>query len=159
MRDKARKERGWLFFAIVLTILLYGVWIGGEILYFNWALAKYDWAQHDGGFTSQLKLRIICHKIISHWTGNHHDAFITLDNVGNSDSIPYLINALKWHEPADGIDVAACTTDHCVDCLKKLTGLDFGYSHKDWLEWWQNQGVKMSREELDALAVQPEKKE
>ncbi|PKL49491.1 MAG: hypothetical protein CVV42_05770 [Candidatus Riflebacteria bacterium HGW-Riflebacteria-2] len=139
MSETAKKERIWLILAVILLAGIYGAWGMVESWLANRALANFDWDHYSNSADEQLELRIICHKIISYKYGNHHDAFVTLIQIGNPDSVPLLINALKWHEPTDGSDIVSCTTDHCVEALRNLTGMDFGYSYKDWHKWLQTQ--------------------
>lgn len=149
----AKKDRIWFVIALVLLAAFYGVWGLAECWLSNRALAQYDWDSHDNSPAAQLKLRVICHKIISCKFGNHHDAFVALIAAGDRDSIPYLINALKWHEPTDGSDIVSCTADHCHEALCKLTGMNFGYSYNDWNHWWQTEGAMLSSAELARLAA------
>ncbi|MBU1108053.1 MAG: hypothetical protein KKB51_15380 [Candidatus Riflebacteria bacterium] len=149
----SRKHLAWFFATVVLAALIFGTWLYVEIWVPNRALSQYARSQDDSEIVAQEKLRTLCHKIISHRLGNHHDAFITLENVGNRDSIPYLLHALSWQEMPDADGTVVCTTEHCVSCLQKLTGMDFGFSHYDWNKWWQDTGSKLSSEELAKRAT------
>ena len=83
--------------------------------------------------------RLLCHRIISHRIGAPHDAFLHLRHIGNKDSIPLLIRALKWQKSPEG-DMIVCTTGHCVDALRSLTGEDYGTDYRKWHEWWKTTG-------------------
>ncbi|MEK7484384.1 MAG: hypothetical protein AABZ60_08645 [Planctomycetota bacterium] len=84
------------------------------------------------------ELRELSHKVLSFPIGNHHDAFMILERVGNKDSIPYLISGLKWqNETNEGI--ITCEKSCCLKALKKLTGEDVGLSYENWKKWWDSQ--------------------
>jgi len=84
-------------------------------------------------------IRNLCHHIISHRPGCPHDPFIHLCHIGNAESVPLLIQALNWQTP-EGKETGICTTDHCLDALRSLTGEDFGYLSTDWEQWWKETG-------------------
>jgi hypothetical protein len=84
--------------------------------------------------------RRLCHRLISHRIGAHHDAFLQLQDIGNKDSVPLLIRALKWQAPPVG-DGVVCTTGHCVGALRSLTGEDYGTDYRKWDEWWRSAGI------------------
>ena len=96
-------------------------------------------------YRARKKVRVACHKVLSHRIGNHHDAFITIQYVGNKDSIPYLIRALKRLEARYPQEVAdkkfgLCTFGHCRSSLEKLTGMEFGWDNKACEMWWEQTG-------------------
>jgi hypothetical protein len=62
--------------------------------------------------------------------------------MGNAKSVPLLIQALKWQKPVEG-EIYICTTAHCVDALRSLTGEDFDFSPSAWAEWWEETGSKL----------------
>ncbi len=33
-----------------------------------------------------------------------------------------------------------CTTGHCIDALRSLTGEDYGTDYRKWQEWWEKTG-------------------
>lgn len=68
-----------------------------------------------------------------------HDPCILLERCGDTDSIPYLIGALKWqpHIPTE-TGVVECTGYHPIDALKKITGVDVGPNYENWREWYLN---------------------
>ncbi len=90
---------------------------------------------------AQEKIKI-AHKVLRYPIGNHHDAFIILVHHGNEDSIPYLINALKWYERfnKEEDDFIACTKTHCLEALRKITGKDMGNNTIAWKNWYNGRG-------------------
>ncbi len=67
---------------------------------------------------------------------DHHDGSLTLAYIGDIDSVPALLKVLQDNPPApDG--TMACTTEHAIEALKKITGADPGYTYKKWNAWWQ----------------------
>ena len=44
-------------------------------------------------------------------------------------------------------------TGHCVECLRHLTGMDFGWHQPDWEKWWRNEGSKLPPDELAKRAA------
>jgi len=157
VNDK-QNRRPFLFWFVVATIFaafLSGVWLYFNVWLPNRELANYSWsglAPVNDDALSQ-RWREISHKVISYPFGNHHDAFLVLETQGNHESIPYLLRALSWQQMPDGNGTVVCTTEHCVDCLQKLTGKDFGCLHEDWVEWWQKEGVRLPVEELAKRAA------
>lgn len=87
--------------------------------------------------------RELCHCIISHRIGAPHDAFLYLAKIGNKDSIPLLIRALKWQNPPKH-DFMVCTTKHCIDALRSLTGEDYGTNYRKWEDWWSTTGKRLA---------------
>ena len=83
--------------------------------------------------------RDLCHRIISHRFGDHHDPFLLLCRIGNKDSVPLLIRALSWQKPS-----GLCVPKHCEDALRSLTGQDFGMDSSKWEEWWRTSGDSLS---------------
>jgi len=128
-----------------------GIWIYFELVVPNQQLTAFDSTNSDPEYVAHM--RRVSHKVISSWIGNHHDAFLVLEQVGNHESIPYLIRALKMQETADSDGVVICTAEHCVSCLQRLTGMNFGYEHYDWQKWWEEEGARLSAAELAARAA------
>jgi hypothetical protein len=86
--------------------------------------------------------RLVCQRVISHRIGTH-DAFLHLARIGNKDSVPLLIRALRGEKlPTDGMTV--CTTGHCIGALRSLTGEDFGADYVKWEQWWNTTGHALS---------------
>ena len=142
----------WSSAAVLLAVAAFGIWFYVAIWIPNRTLARSDWWQNEYKNAPQKKVRTLCHRIISHRIGNHHDAFLALDAVGNRDSIPYLIRALKWQRPPED-GMLDCQTGHCIQCLRDLTGMDFGWRQADWDKWWRNEGSKMPPDELAKRAA------
>ena len=89
--------------------------------------------------TSQIgydsdRARQICHRVLRMRGANHHDAFLLLRDCGDLSSVPYLIQALRWHPvfPDGGME---CTTAHGVQALKAITHEDFGFDLNAWEQW------------------------
>lgn len=132
---------------ILLVAGVFAIWAYFEVLRPNWMLARLG-SGHRKQAVPPEKLRKICHKVLTQRFGNHHDAFIALETVGNAESIPYLINALKWQRiPVKG-GVVTCTTAHCTQRLWELTGEWYEYDYSKWEAWWKETGSKMTPEEL-----------
>ncbi len=127
------------------------MWIYFELVVPNQQLIAFDSTNKDPEYMAHM--RKVSHKVIGRWFGNHHDAFLVLEQVGNHESIPYLIRALKMQQTADSDGVVVCTTEHCVDCLHALTGMNFGYEYEEWQKWWEEEGAKLSAAELAARAT------
>ena len=110
------------------------------------------WTMTDYRGVPQERVRHVAHRMISLPWGNHHDAFVALGEVGNVESIPYLIRALKWQQPPDGNGGVVCTTAHCSRRLWELTGMWFRSDYAKWKQWWDDTGSHLSPEELRAQA-------
>ena len=138
---------------IALVLLFLGVAI--TWFFFEFFLphrTMYDSRQFDlqGDCRARKRVRDACHKILSHRIGNYYAAFWTLDEVGNQDSIPYLIQALKTLNlnplpteliPYKRNDRIICMyIERCRGSLKKLTGMDWGTDHEQWENWWKETG-------------------
>lgn len=98
------------------------------------------------------RVRHLAHRMISLPWGNHHDAFVALGEVGNAESIPYLIRALKWQEPPDTNGIVVCTTAHCSRRLLGLTGMWFRSDYEKWKQWWDETGCHMTPDQLAGQA-------
>jgi len=69
-----------------------------------------------------------------------HDACGDLRYVGDVSSVPHIIRALRFfpdEEIAGTGRGIVCTQQHCVDVLRKLTGVDVGVSYTSWQKWWE----------------------
>lgn len=100
-----------------------------------------DIVYRQGSAPDADRLRQLCHRIISCRFSNHHDAFALLIDCGDSSSIPYLIKALRWHQPDGGSGV--CTDLHCVEALEKITGQHLRYDTEAWSRWYRLQRKKV----------------
>jgi hypothetical protein len=88
--------------------------------------------------------RYTAHQVIRFPMGNHHDAFLLLEKVGDKESVPLLMNALKWQDlPEDEDDLLVCTTTHCLEALQSLTDHDAGDDHRAWKKWWAETGSEL----------------
>jgi len=141
---------GWQLATVASTYFVAVLsWLYIEVSLPNMQLQTAEWSS--GNPLSQraaTKARNACHKVLSHRYGNHHDAFVILGNVGNAESIPYLINALQWQSPPHEDGSVVCTTHHCISRLRELTGEWHGADYIKWKKWWDETGRKMSPEEL-----------
>lgn len=127
-----------VFFVVHLLVLapiggyLYGWWRAWNRFYdTEWICTLHP---EDGRETAERALRVPI---------DIHDPCITLIRQGNSESIPYLIGALKWQpqtSPGDGR--LECTKIHCLEALKKITGVDAGENYEDWRDWYHQQSGK-----------------
>ncbi len=109
-------------------VYLYGWWQAWNRLY------HIDWTQ----FKSPEELREIAERTLR-VPLDIHDPCIMLMEHGDSGSVPYLIGALKWQPnwPTEN-GFGECTKGHCLDALKKITGVDAGLNYEDWRGWYEN---------------------
>ena len=117
-------------------------------------------------YRARKKVRDASHKVLFLWIGNYHDALMTIFDVGDKDSIPYLIRALKrfnlkaQSQKAKPMDNFYIDYGHCVKCcrgtLKKFTGLDFGTDHTKWQDWWEQTGCHLTFDENKGQLVSQE---
>ena len=149
--DQLKNRIFWLLMVTTTLLFSCGFWIYFALVVPNLQLAEFDSTNKDPEYIAHM--RTVSHKVIGSWIGNHHDAFLVLEQVGNHESIPYLIRALKMQQNADSDGVVICTAEHCVDCLQRLTGMNFGYEPDDWQKWWEEEGVKLSAAELAKRAA------
>ena len=141
MKLRLRYLAGLLLLVLLLGVAFYMSFINPSRQLARWAMADYRDVPHD-------RVRHVAHQIISLPWGDHHDAFVALGEVGNVESIPYLIRALKWQELPDTNGVVVCTTAHCSRRLWELTGMWFGSDHEKWKMWWDESGCHMTPEQL-----------
>jgi hypothetical protein len=66
-----------------------------------------------------------------------HDGALTLEYVGDIESVPALLVVLEEY-PADSHGGMACPGAHALDALKKITGANPGFTHRAWSDWWKN---------------------
>ena len=134
---------------IVLAICGAGLWAYLEIWIPNQTLSRLDWVKT----APPEEVRKVCHKVISHRFGNHHDAFILLNRAGNEESIPCLIRSLAWQQGPNERGNMVCTTGHCLDSLRALTGESSLTTYGAWKQWWDEAGSKMPKEEIRRLVA------
>ena len=155
--------------SITLTLLFFSIattWLFVEFIWPIRIISNPDWRHSDfqGDYALHKKTRNACHKILKHRLGNHHDAFLAIESVGNKDSIPYLIRALKWQTEKHEKEVAStktvpCTFGHCISSLEKLSGVKLGLDYEVWTKWWEQTGRHLPfDEEKRQLTPQEETK-
>ena len=162
-----RKRKKVVVKGIVLAVLFVCVvitWFSIEFILPVRTVCNRDWLYSDfqEDYALRKKIRNACHKILRYRIGNHHDAFIAIIEVGDKDSIPYLIRALKWQhvEHKDAVakrELVPCTFKHCVDALEKLAGKKLGWEYETWEDWWEQTGRHLPfDEEKGHLILQDE---
>ncbi|MBI4863442.1 MAG: PQQ-like beta-propeller repeat protein [Candidatus Riflebacteria bacterium] len=85
----------------------------------------------DPGSQPPEQVRLVCHRVLSEPPGNHHDAYVMLDQVADETTVPVLIGSLKW------LTRDVCTESHCLDLLRYLCNVDLGDDHDTWRHWWE----------------------
>ena len=85
------------------------------------------------------ELRTVAHRVLLFPGGNDHDAFMILIRHGDRSSVPYLLGGLRRHDVLPG-GLVRCTTSHCLDALRRITGHDAGDRYADWEAWWLSEG-------------------
>lgn len=124
-----------------VSLLALGLVASATCLYLTWVrpnqlLWDSDWLEH----ATAVEQREACHAIIrSPWGNSVHDAFLILCTVGNHESVPLLVEALRLQPDAHG-GPGDCTTAHCAEALRSLTGETYGTRWQDWHEWWEQTG-------------------
>ncbi len=94
-----------------------------------------------------VRTRNICHQVLSHYIGDHHDAFIIISHVSTEESVPYLINALRWQPETKPTDAGMIDTKAiCLQDLSALTNQRPGLNYSDWVKWWKINKTKSRRE-------------
>ncbi|MCI5208383.1 MAG: hypothetical protein D3910_06225 [Candidatus Electrothrix sp. ATG2] len=146
-----RKKRIFIFCLVVLGIsIAAAAYVYVQVLIPAQTMQDASWWEN----ASQDEIRQLCHRAISTRFGAHHNAFLSLAQMGNAESVPLLIRALKWHETPDEDVLVICTTGHCLKALRSLTGHNAGTKYLDWKRWWTETGSK-----LPAEAFYPRKKQ
>jgi hypothetical protein len=110
---------------IGVTAFLWFIWIP------NHRLEDSDFIEH----ASSAELRQVAERALRTPWGNHHDACLLLSRVGNVESVPLLVRSLHWHEQPSEDSGVECTTIHCADALRQITGHDAGMDPRSWQEW------------------------
>jgi len=147
-----------LFFCVAAVQVYLGVWFPHR------TISKLDQWDTEYGFKGEMprkKIRDACHKILRNWAVGDHDAFLALAKVGNKDSIPYLIRALKWQNVQHRKAIAnggatECTYGHCLCALEKLAGMSFEGDDKAWRKWWRQTGRHLPFDEEKGQLVLPD---
>ena len=144
-----------LFLCVAVAWLYLEMWLPHRTIYNS---RQFDLEKD---YRARKKVRVACHKVLNQRIGNHHDAFITIQYVGDKDSIPYLIRALKRLEARYPQEVAdkkfgLCTFGHCRSSLEKLSGMEFGWDYKAWEKWWEQTGRHLTFDEEKGQLVSQE---
>ena len=128
----------------LLALLLAGLFVVGGFVAFrlfwldpNMNIGDGDWL----AVANRAEFNEEACKVLRWPWGNHHDACILLADFGETESIPCMLNGMKWAESeADPPDrLPDCTHAHCREALERVTGRKVGSSHADWEEWWERQ--------------------
>ena len=137
----AKKRKGPFAAVVVLLGLLLAV---GVYVYLAWwtpnqRMRDLQWWQN----ASEDEMRATCHQILRFPLGDHHDAFLTLAEIGNAESVPVIIRSLRWQQGPDRDGVMIDTTWIAVETLRSLTGEKFGFEPQRWRDWWERTGRHM----------------
>ncbi len=76
--------------------------------------------------------RALCHQTLRYLALAPHDAFVWLSDIGDEESVPLIINALRW-----GDDSPVCTFGHGRGALKSLTNQTTDGSYAAWRRWYE----------------------
>jgi len=95
---------------VILSIIVFG-FAAVVFLYSKWwvpnqKMRELNWWEH----ASKDEIRRVSHQVLRFPIGNHHDAFIALEKIGNAESVPLLIRALKWQDQPGEDGFMVCTT-------------------------------------------------
>ena len=143
-----------LFLCVAVTWFYLEFWLPHRTIYDN--LLHPD-IQED--YILRKKVRDACHKVLSYRIGNFNSAFNGIVEVGDKDSIPYLIRTLKRlnQKSENEMPFHNHYTKYCVGCLRRLTGMKLGLNYKDWEDWWEQTGRHLPfDEEKGHLILQDE---
>ena len=119
---------------ISISAVLIGI-VGFVFFYFEiWIPRKTIRDTAWGEKSSPEEKRQLAHHILKYpIIGVHHDSFLILIKYGNKESVPYLLNGLKWYDFFNkDEDFTVCTKDHCLEALRKITGENLGTKYSDW---------------------------
>lgn len=100
---------------------------------------------------SQDEQRELCHRLLSRRL-EQHSVFFRLREIGDKNSVPLLIGYLDGAFPPleDG---GTCSTTHCLDALRSLTGHDAGKGFDEWNEWWKTTGAGLPADTFHSRAA------
>ena len=140
MKNTRKRFLGVL--AVICCICL----AAGIALYHQWwvpnqRLKNLQWMDA----ASKDELKEVAQRVLTCPVGGHHDAFLVLSRVGDTESIPYLLAGLRWLPDTPKGGVMPCTKMHCLSALRRITGHDAGLNYTDWAEWWASTGSKLPR--------------
>ena len=148
---------------IGLLLCMAATWFYFEVWIPHRTIANVFLWDPDYGFQGEMpreKIRNASHKVLRNWFVGDHSAFLALGKVGNKDSIPILIRALKRQNverPNEKGTSGLCS--NCIVSLRKLTGMNFHDDHEQWENWWQQTGRHLPFDEEKGTLVLPEKAE
>ena len=117
---------------ILLALLASAAYVYLAIWLPNKRISSLEWWNSEPPVSCE-EARETAQRVLRHSFGNHHDACLVLKECGDRESVPYLVEALQWLPPVGPGGVMACPRAHCLDALEKITGLDAGTSHEDWV--------------------------
>lgn len=132
---------------VLLIVLAAGAFACAALslfLYYQWWLPNQrlkdgEWWES----ASKRELKETAQKVLTCPVGGHHDAFLLLSEVGDAESIPYLLWGLRWLPDTPKGGGMPCTKAHCLEALRRITGHDAGLNYSDWAEWWASTGSKI----------------
>lgn len=138
------------------VILVAGISVGAYMFAALRAYKNFDdlcWRRHQSQKVSQAELREAAHQALRFPLPYYgHDAFITLSEIGDISSVPYLFRGLRWQEHTGPDGVMGCTKAHCLDALRRITGHNAGENYEDWKAWWVKIGSKRPRKSFPTAA-------
>lgn len=119
---------------------------GALLFYFDYwkyrqQLASLEWVDA----ASPADIREASHRVLSWPLGDTHDAPLYLSEVGNIESVPILIRAMRWHV-ALGVDVQSCEVLGIEPALQSLTGFKGDHDYRKWEAWWSSVGSSLPPE-------------
>jgi len=100
--------------AAVLAVAGAGVWWCWYLP--NQNLMNLDWLES----ASRQELRETSERVVRWPWGNHHDACLYLEVVGDAGSIQVIERALDWVDDSGPGRVASCTLSHCREAMEVL---------------------------------------
>jgi len=144
-----------LFLCAATTYLFFEYWLPHRTIYDTSFIDLQD------DYLLRKKVRNACYKVLSHRIGNYHAVFIIIGDIGNKDSIPYLIRTLKrlHQKPYTERSNNMSSIIRCANCLWQLTGMEFRGDYEAWENWWQETGQHLPFDEEKGQLVLPEKSE
>ncbi len=135
----------WLRNSLKALFVILGISVAGAAVFY-WQVVQ-PLRQHSRLLTVSLpgkkvdpnELRQVAHRCLR-WTSSH-DAFLSLVAVGDQTSIPVLIRSLARVEKPNKDGVVVCTSAHCLQALRTVTGEDFGYDVAAWERWYKTRSA------------------
>ena len=141
-----KRRKRWLLLLIAIVLML-GL-LTAVAVFVPWWQANQRLCDYHWWMTASREEKVrTAHQVLSFPWGNHHDAFIFLIEDGGPESVPILINALRWQPNSSTTKGIECTKDHCLEALKRITGHDAGEDYADWVAWWESVGRRLPAKE------------